>query len=113
MNFATLTSIAAKREIKRFAYAKKKVQMFSFLTAATAWLIVLYVSCKSYLRPRKISREKKDFYFSIFKTFSFSIWLAFDMSKVIFCQNFWKLKRNKKRNKTTKNINFFPEVCPF
>ena len=86
MNFATLTLTAAKREIKRLAYAKKKVQVFSFLTAATAWLVVLHVLCKSYLRQRKISREKKDFYFSILKTFFLSIWLAFVTSKVIFCK---------------------------
>ena len=110
MNFATLTLTAAKREIKRLAYANKKVQVFSFLSDATAWLVVLYVLCKSYLRPRKISSEKKDFYFSIFKTFSFSIYLAFVMLKVIFCQNFWKLKRNKKRNKTKKMLIFPPKT---
>ena len=68
------------------SYANKKVQVFSFLPDATAWLVVLYVQSKSYLGPRKISSEKKDFFFSIFKTFSFSICLAFVMSKVIFCQ---------------------------
>ena len=78
MNFATLTLTAAKREIERLVYANKKVQVFSFLPVATAWLVVLYVLCKSYLRPRKISSEKKDFYFSIFN------FLAFVMSKVIF-----------------------------
>ena len=81
MNFATLTLTAAKREIKRLAYAKKKVQLFSFLLASTAWLVVLYVLYKvTFVR-------RKDFYFSIFKTFSLSISLAFVMSKVIFCQN--------------------------
>ena len=76
------------------------------------------VSCficiiQSYLRPGKISREKKDFYSSIFKTFSLSIWLAFVMSKVIFCQNSWKLKRNNERNKTKTMLIFFPHSWVF
>ena len=53
MNFATLTLTAAKREIKRLAYAKKKVQLFSFLLASTAWLVVLYVLYKvTFVRRR-------------------------------------------------------------
>ena len=54
MNFATLTLTAARREIKRLAYAKKKVQLFSFLLASTAWLVVLYVLYKvTFVRRRR------------------------------------------------------------
>ena len=65
MNFATLTLTAAKREIKRLAYAKKKVQLFSFLLASTAWLVVLYVLYKVTF----VRRRRKIFTFLLLKHF--------------------------------------------
>ena len=61
MNFATLTLTAAKREIKRLAYAKKKVQLFSSLLASTAWLVVLYVLYKVTFVRRKFQDRRKIF----------------------------------------------------
>lgn len=69
MNFATLTLTAAKREIKRLAYAKKKVQLFSFLLASTAWLVVLYVLCKVTFVRGKFQERRKIFTFLFLKHF--------------------------------------------
>jgi len=59
MNFATLTLTAAKREIKRLAYAKKKVQVFSFLTAATAWLVFYMYYTKLPSSGENFKREER------------------------------------------------------
>ena len=75
MNFATLTLTAANREIKRHVYAKKKVQVFSFLPDETAWLVVLYVLCKVTFVRGKFQVRRKIFTFLFLKHFpSQSVW---------------------------------------
>ena len=69
MNFATLTLTAAKREIKRLAHANKKVQLFSFLPAATAGLAVLYVLYKVTFVRQQFQERRKISTFLLLKHF--------------------------------------------